>query len=318
MISNPTLATFIGISALFMWSTLVGLIQLISQDLDALTCLMLLYTISSIILCIVFKLPRFQHTPKQYYLVIAVLFVAYELCFSFSVALAQTPTQTIEVGVINHLWPTFTILLMLFTRHLQFNYKLLFGIFLAAFGVIVMQSHGFQLSIHSIIQNLALNPLSYLLALSAALLWAFYCIVLIQFKPENNLIVALFFLTSLSLIVKWLFNTPTDTFDISMHTGILILCASLCLSLGYAAWNIGLIHGHANILVSSSYFIPILSALFSSLLFGIQLGMSFWFGTGLVVIGSLICWIVTDFPESWKLKIKAFFAYHFLSINKRP
>lgn len=305
MLNNPILATGIGISAIVMWSTLVGLIRLISDELDALTCLMLLYSLSTIILCFVFKLPKLNQIPKIYYVLITVLFVAYELCFSFSVALAQSPKQTIEVGVINHLWPTFTIILMLFTGYLRFNYKLLVGIFLSALGVMMIQTHGFHLSMTGVVNNLLLNPVSYMLAFAAALLWAFYCIALMKYKPENNVIVALFFFTSLYLITKWGFSTPLSLEPISMSTGILIVCAALFLSLGYAAWNIGMIHGHANILVSSSYFVPILSAYFSSLLFGVRLDHFFWLGTGLVVLGSVICWAVTALPLSWKYKIKS-------------
>ena len=231
MLNNPILATLIGMSAIVMWSTLVGLIRLISDKLDALTCLMLLYTISTIILCFIFKLPKFNQIPKIYYAVITFLFVAYELCFSFSVALAQTPIQTIEVGVINHLWPTFNIIMMLFTRYLTFNAKLLVGIFLSALGVMMIQTQGFQLSITGVMQNLRLNPLSYLLAFSAALLWAFYCVVLMKYKPENNVIIALFFCTSIFLIIKWSFSTSLPLEPINMYNSILIVCAAVCLSL---------------------------------------------------------------------------------------
>lgn len=309
MLNNPILATFIGTSAIVMWSTLVGLIRLISNELNALTCLMLLYTLSTLILCFVFKLPKFNQIPKIYYVLITLLFVTYELCFSFSVALAQNPVQAIEVGVINHLWPTFTIILMLFTRYLRFNYILLVGIFLSAFGVMMIQTQGFQLSMTGVMNNLLLNPISYFLAFAAAMLWAFYCVVLIRYRPENNVIVALFFCTSLSLVIKWGFSASVPLEPISMGTLVLLGCAALCLSLGYAAWNIGMIHGHANILVSSSYFIPILSAYFSSLLFRIQLDKFFWLGTSFVVLGSLICWTVTALPLSWKYRIKNLLNY---------
>lgn len=308
MINNPNISTLIGMSAIFMWSTLVGLIRLITDELDALTSLALLYSFSTLILLFIFKIPSFKKIPKTYYVLITFLFVAYELCFSFSVALAKTPLQTIEVGVINHLWPTFTILMMLLSRYLKFNYKLMLGLIFSAIGVMVIQTNGFNLSWNAVLKNLILNPVSYLLALAAALIWAVYCVILIKYKPDNNVIVALFFCTSLSLLIKWLCFSPVAIPSITGSTGLLLLCASACLSLGYAAWNIGMIHGNAHILVSSSYFIPIFSAFFSSLLFRVQLDIYFWIGTGLVVAGSLICWTVTAFPETWKLKIRSLLA----------
>lgn len=297
MMQHSFSATAIGILAILMWSTLVGLIALIRQHLDALSSVTLLYSLSSIMLCLLFKWPHFNQIAKKYYLLIIVLFVVYELCFSFSVALATTARQTIEVGVINHLWPTFTILMMLFFSYMRFSFKLIFGLLLSALGVIVIQTNGFNLAWSSVADNLLTNPLSYTLALMAAIIWAFYCIVLMKYKPDHNLIVVLFLLTSLTLWIKWLFFSSASLTSLDNTTIVLLLCASACLSLGYAAWNIGITRGNAAILVSSSYFIPIISAFFSSLVFQIPLGGSFWLGTSLIVTGSLVCWMFTSYHK---------------------
>ncbi|MDW2095543.1 EamA family transporter, partial [Vibrio sp. 1866] len=42
-----------------------------------------------------------------------------------------------------------------------------------------------------------------------------------------------------------------------------------------------------------SYFTPIFSALFSSLILGVTLSNSFWQGVVMVTVGSLLCWLVT-------------------------
>lgn len=291
---NSTVSTFIGVSAIFMWSTLVGLIHWMSLKMDPLASLMLLYSLSTLILLIIFKKPNFNTIPLKYTIILIVLFVAYELCFAFSIALAKTPTQTIEVGVINHLWPTFTIFMMIMVRYLKISGSLLLGLALSAFGVLIIQTDGFNLSWSNVQLNILSNPISYILALSAAMIWAFYCVVIMKYKPENNLIVALFFFTSLSLVIKWLYVNGLTGPKMPIELSFILIAASVCLSIGYAAWNIGMIHGNAKILVSSSYFIPILSAAFSALLFQVQLDAYFWGGTMMVVLGSLVCWLTME------------------------
>ncbi len=56
------------------------------------------------------------------------------------------------------------------------------------------------------------------------------------------------------------------------------------------------------LLATLSYFTPIFSALFSSLILGVTLSNSFWQGVVMVTVGSLLCWLVTKRSE--KLLVK--------------
>lgn len=62
---------------------------------------------------------------------------------------------------------------------------------------------------------------------------------------------------------------------------------------GYALWTVAIIRGNMLLLATLSYFTPVISTLFSSVILGVVLGVSFWQGVVMVTIGSLMCWWAT-------------------------
>lgn len=305
MTTSKNIATLIGFSAIIMWSALVGLIRVLSERIDPVTSVTLLYSLSTVILIVIFKIPNILKLPKKYLFYTTLLFVSYELCFSFSVTLSVNIQQAIEVSVLNHLWPSLTILFMVLFKEIKFQALLFVGLLLAGFGVFYIQTNGFSLSSAQLYRNLQLNPISYILAFSAAFLWAAYCIVLIKFGKQKNIIAYLFLMTTITLWIKTLFFTEFSFPTIDMQSWLILILAAAFLGLGYAAWNIGVIHGNINILVSSSYFIPVFSAFCSAMIFQIRLESSFWIGVFIVVCGSLICWassrINSKLPKNTKI-----------------
>lgn len=80
---------------------------------------------------------------------------------------------------------------------------------------------------------------------------------------------------------------------VSYQALLYLVLAASARGFGYAAWNVGLLHGHATILVGASYFIPVLSASLSALLLRTPLDLSFWQGAAMVCGGSILCWLAT-------------------------
>lgn len=76
---------------------------------------------------------------------------------------------------------------------------------------------------------------------------------------------------------------------------LLFVAYELCLSLsiGYAAWNVGILHGHVTLLAGASYFIPVLSAALAAMLLGASFSAQFWQGAAMVCVGSILCWWAT-------------------------
>lgn len=62
---------------------------------------------------------------------------------------------------------------------------------------------------------------------------------------------------------------------------------------GYAAWKVGILHGHMTILAGASYFIPVLSAALAAAVLQTALPVSFWQGACMVCAGSILCWLAT-------------------------
>ncbi|POF56689.1 EamA family transporter, partial [Vibrio vulnificus] len=62
---------------------------------------------------------------------------------------------------------------------------------------------------------------------------------------------------------------------------------------GYALWNVAIVGGNMVLLATMSYFTPILSSLFSSMILAVSLPSTFWQGVAMVTIGSLTCWWLT-------------------------
>ncbi|ODS05006.1 drug/metabolite transporter permease [Vibrio scophthalmi] len=69
--------------------------------------------------------------------------------------------------------------------------------------------------------------------------------------------------------------------------------AAFLMAGGYGLWNIAIVGGNMVFLATLSYFTPIFSALFSSILLGVALSQSFWQGVAMVTLVSLLCWWVT-------------------------
>src|SRR5699024_11475476 len=74
-------------------------------------------------------------------------------------------------------------------------------------------------------------------------------------------------------------------------TGYLALVAAAgAVAAGYALWNIGILGGDMRLLGSASYTTPLLSSAVAAILLGTTLGLPYWLGVVLVVIGWMLNW----------------------------
>ena len=101
-------ATLIGLIAVLLWASIVGLIRGVSQSLGAVGGAAMMYSVASVLLLFTVGFIRWKDFPRRYLVWGSLLFVAYELCLSLSIGYANTSRQAIEVGMVNYLWPSFT------------------------------------------------------------------------------------------------------------------------------------------------------------------------------------------------------------------
>ena len=295
---SKNLATLIGLSAILQWSSIVGLLKKISFSLGADLAVTLMYTLSTCILLIFFKIPNLKLISRQYLVFATLLFVIYEVCFSYAITLAQTAQQAIEVSVVNYLWPSLTVVMLILFKEIKFNPFVIVGLAISLGGIVVIQMGQGSFSWANIMQNIHSNPISYILAFIGASLWSLYCVITKKYSNDHNPISFFFVAISVVLWIKYfwshdLANLPS--FDLITTSYLLIV--SLVVALGYAAWNIGIIKGNITILVTLSYFSPVISTVMSMLILQTSLPTEFWYGVFLVTIGSFVCWISTNWIQ---------------------
>lgn len=295
---SKNLATLIGLSAVLQWSSIVGLLKKISFSLGADLAVTLMYTLSTCILLIFFKIPNLKLISRQYLVFATLLFVIYEVCFSYAIALAQTAQQAIEVSVVNYLWPSLTVVMLILFKEIKFNPFVIVGLAISLGGIVVIQMGQGSFSWANIMQNIHSNPISYILAFIGASLWSLYCVITKKYSNDHNPISFFFVAISVVLWIKYLWShdlANLPSFDLITTSYLLIV--SLVVALGYAAWNIGIIKGNITILVTLSYFSPVISTVMSMLILQTSLPTEFWYGVFLVTIGSFVCWISTNWIQ---------------------
>lgn len=286
---DPKKATLTGLVAILMWSAMVGLIKNVSEAFGAIGGAALIYTASSAILIIIAGFPVIRQFPRRYLVIGSILFVSYEICLSLSLGFTHSGRQAIEVGMVNYLWPGMTILLSVLITRQKVSLLIIPGVIVSIFGICRVLGGEAGLSLSNMSDNIMDNPLSYGLAFSGAVIWAIYCVVTKEIAKGHNGITLFFILTALTLWIKFLFSPPAD-FVISLPSWISLALAAMVMGFGYAAWNIGILHGNVTILAAASYFIPILSAILAALMLNSPLSAAFWQGAAMVSLGSLICW----------------------------
>ncbi len=285
-------ATLIGLVAVLLWSSIVGLIRGVSESFGATGGAALMYSVASVLLWIAVGPVRLKALPASYRIWGSLLFVSYELCLSLSIGYANSGRQAIEVGMVNYLWPTFTMLAAILFNRQRANWLIVPGALVAILGICTVLGGDQGLDLAGMAANVRDNPLSYGLAFAGAIIWAAYCTVTARIAQGKNAVTLFFILTALALWAKYLF-TGGEAIAFSM-TGVIYLALAACaMGFGYAAWNVGILHGNVTVLAGASYFIPVVSAALAAALLHAPLSLAFWKGAAMVVAGSILCWLAT-------------------------
>nr|WP_202739986.1 aromatic amino acid DMT transporter YddG [Acinetobacter sp. 'aerobic (ED)'] len=285
-------ATLIGLMAVLLWSSIVGLIRGVSESLGATGGAAMIYSVASVFLLLSVGFPKLREFPRTYLFWGSLLFVSYELCLALSIGYANSSQQAIEVSMVNYLWPALTMVCAIVFNHQKTNFLIIPGFIIALMGICWVLGGERGLDFASITANIQDNPLSYALAFMGALIWAAYCTVTARIANGKNGVTLFFMLTAATLWVKYvLMGAEPMQFD--LHTLIYLVLAAAAMGFGYAAWNVGILHGNVTLLAGASYFIPVFSAALAALVLQTSLSLSFWQGAAMVCIGSVLCWVAT-------------------------
>ena len=285
-------ATLIGLIAIVLWSSVVGLIRSVSMGLGATGGAAMIYTLGALLLALPAGFTPLRSIPRAYLVWGSLLFVAYEWCLSLSIGYANTAQQAIEVGMVNYLWPTFTLLCAIAFNGQRANALIVPGVLVALAGICQVLAGERGLDLAGMLANVQSNPMSYGLAFLGALLWAAYCTVTARMAQGKNAITLFVTLTALTLWCKYAL-AGGEPMHWSLGTGIHLAFAAAAMGLGYGAWNVGILHGNVTVLAGASYFTPVFSAALAAVLLQVPLTPAFWLGTGMVCGGAVLCWLAT-------------------------
>lgn len=314
MLSPYKQATLIGFTAIFFWSTAVGFARLASDGFGpylapainfttATLCLLLFNTKKAIQRCkqknINFRIYAqvssfFKNIPFFYVLICGSLFVLYNFTFVLAIGISTTQRQVLEVGLINYLWPSLIILFSVLFFKEKVKKSIYVGVILAFLGIIISTSKG-NVNLTIFWNNLQASPLPYALVFFSAFAWALYSNLLHYWQNHNCLFLFFAFLSFLFWFCAFKLG-DFDTFSFS-HFPYLAFISSIVLGIinavSYFTWEIAITKGNMTLLAVASYFIPILSTLFTALCFLKMPDINFFYGVFLVIIGSLISWYAT-------------------------
>lgn len=275
----------------------MGLTRRVAEEFSPIGGAALIYTASAVFLLFTMGLPKLKQGASRYLLIGGVLFVSYEICLALALGMANDRLQAIEISVINYLWPALTVLIAVLLSKRSVSFWVYPSVGLAFIGVAwtIIAEQGISLT--DFTARISSNPTVYAMALIGAFIWAIYCNVTQRLAQGQNTIVIFFVATASTLWIQYvLSDEPSLSFSWS-SVGTLLL-TGVVMGGSYALWNVAILRGNILLLATISYFTPVISTLFSSLILGVLLGMSFWQGVMMVTLGSLICWWVTRQPHS--------------------
>lgn len=296
-------ATLIGLIAVLCWSCTVGLMRSVSEALGALGGAAVLYSVSAIFVMLAKGVPtlsQLRGVSRVYLIACGLLFAFYEICLSVAIGLAHDRPQSLELGMINYLWPCLTIVLAVVCRQQQARWWLWPGVALCLWGLVLVMGEGAADTAapwwHTLGVHMAANPLAYALAFGAAIMWPTYSVLARMFGGGFNGVGIFLWLTAALLWVQWL-ALETAPMQWSWSVAAQVLAVGAATALGYSCWEHGIQRGNLAVMAAGSYFTPVLSALLASVWLAVQPGWPFWQGVVLITFGSLVCWWATRTPH---------------------
>ena len=301
--------TLLGLTAILLWSSTVALARSISEQLGPLTAGSAVYLTAGIFLTGFsfwkeHSFKRLQTLPRKYVIGCGALFLVYTTALFLALGLAANRSQTIEVGLLNYLWPAFTILFSLAILGNKATLWLIPGTLLALFGVFLVLTHETSVSWSSLSTNLSSNPVAYGLGFLAAISWGLYSNLARRWgEPNSSGAVQLFTLGSgIAFGLISLFWPETGVWN--LKTVIEVAFLGLATALAYVFWDISMRAGNMVLVAASSYLTPLFSTIVSCIYLGVRPGLGLWLGCAIIIAGSFLSWFSIRPANEGKLPAK--------------
>jgi drug/metabolite transporter (DMT)-like permease len=287
--------TLLGIAAIVLWSVTVALARSISERLGPLAAGAAVYLLAAGFLGVHLLVTErsfraLARLPRRYVFGCGTLFVLYTVALFLALGLAADRHQTIEVGLLNYLWPALTILFALGILGQRAGIGLIPGTLLALGGVFLVLTQGAAVTWTSFAMNVQRNPVAYGLGVFAAVAWALYSNLTRRWGgADGRGAVPLFVLaTGVAFWLGHVFQEEARTWGMRVAAEVALL--ALATGLAYVFWDLAMRAGDVVLVASCSYFTPFLSTVVSCLYLRVRPGLGLWVGCLLIIAGSFLSW----------------------------
>ena len=286
-------ATLRGLVAILLWSASVALVRSTGERLGPVTAGAIVYLFAGAGLLIVQaargEATRALRLPPRYLYGCGALFVGYTIAFFLALGLSASREQTLEVGLLNYLWPVLTLVLSVPLLGARARPALWPGTALALCGVALVTLQGAGLSLDAWLAS-SRSPLAAALGLAGAVVWALYSNLVRRWGPRDGAGAVPWFL--LASGVTFLAIALARAAAPHLTARALAECAALALvtGLGYLFWERAMRAGDHTLVAAASYLMPLLSTLASCVYLRVVPAGALWLGCVLLVAGSLASW----------------------------
>ncbi len=295
-------ATAMGFAAVLLWSSSVAFIRSLSERLGPVSTIVYAYLAAGVVTMVWTALlpggrERLLRLPRRYLWGCGALFVAYTTCFCLSVALARDRVQVLEVGLVNYLWPSLTLLLSVPILGYRARWFLLPGMLAATAGMVVATSSRGELSLPGFEANVVAGGLPYGLALAGAVAWALYSNLARRWGGEGDGVPFFVLASGLAVLPLRVAFPETPTWDARVVAEFVYMAFFVTAS-AYFFWDRAMRKGHMVLVAALSYFTPLLSTVVSAVHLGVAPGPRIWVACALVVAGAALCRVAVVEPGS--------------------
>lgn len=288
-----------GIIAILLWSTTVAVIRSITTKINAIQAGIYVFSIAGIaciFIILIFKdINSILNHSLQYLLICGLLFVIYMIAIFIAIERAKDTQQAMEVGLVNYLWPSLTVVLSIFIFTQNVSLLIIPGIILSVTGIFLVISQQLSFNLKLFVNNLKSNLTAYISALIAAIVWAIYSnLTNLMGNPNAESAVFVFIpITGLFFNIIPLANKKYRADYISLNTRTLleIVFFSTVTVVAYFLWDISMRNSNVTSVAVLSYFTPFFSTLIVGLYLKEKIKRKLWLGCFLIVFGSLFSWL---------------------------
>jgi drug/metabolite transporter (DMT)-like permease len=286
--------TSLGLLAILLWSTNIAFSRTVMEHLGALTAGAAIYLLAGLSGCCYLwssgQLAAVLRLPRRYLWICGTFFVTNMVSFYLAVGLARGRQQVLEVGLINYLWPSFTLLASVPILRKKPNFFLLPGMVMAFAGIFLAATQNETFSWAMLLENCRANTLPYAMALVAALAWGLYsCYNRALGSDVEGGAISLFLLAAGTILLLIRVFRPEPSVWAVRPLCELVYVALLPTFLAYTCWDISMRKGNVVLVVAFSYSTPLLSTIISCVHLAVPLTLNLAIACILVIAGALVC-----------------------------